>query len=111
MTFDIIAMGGPAAPGGKSPNGLALLLPWVLIFVIFWFLIIRPQAKRQKEHTKMLASLVKGDEIVTNGGIHGTVQRVNEKEGTVVVKVSDETKLTLDLAAVTRKISPTDIVN
>jgi preprotein translocase subunit YajC len=77
----------------------------LVIFAIFYLLILRPQSKRQKAHEQMLSELVKGDRIVTTGGVHGVVQRVNEKEGTLILKISDETKVELDRSAVARKIS------
>ena len=74
------------AEGQQSPFGM--LVPMAAIFLIFYFLLIRPQQKRQKEHDEMLASIEKGDEVVTSGGIHGKV-----------VGTTDDT-LTLDIGAV-----------
>jgi len=102
----LLAMAPP--PGGQpgsGGSGLLGLLPFLLIFVIFWFLILRPQAKRQKEHQKMLEAVTKGDQIVTSGGLHGTVQRVNEKEGTLIVRIDDNVKVEIDRGAVARRIS------
>ncbi|MFN3822009.1 MAG: preprotein translocase subunit YajC, partial [bacterium] len=90
-------------PSGGA-GGLAAFLPFILIFLIFWLLILRPQAKRQKEHQRMLASITKGDRIVTTGGIYGLVLKVNEKEGTLVVKIDDNVKIELDRSAVARRI-------
>ena len=59
------------AAGGAQPNAFVQLLPLVLIFVVFYFLLIRPQAKRAKEHKAMVAALAVGDEVVTAGGILG----------------------------------------
>jgi len=70
------------------------ILPLVFIFGIFYFLIIRPQRQREKEHQKVLQNLSKNDEIVTTGGIHGTV--VNVKDKTVVVRVDDNVKLEVE---------------
>ena len=70
---------------------LISMLPILLIFVIFYFFIIRPQNKKQKETDRMIAALKKGDKVVTIGGIHGTV--VQTKEKTVIVKVDDNAKL------------------
>jgi preprotein translocase subunit YajC len=67
-----ILLQAPAAPGpGQSPFGF--LLPMVVIFAIFYFLLIRPQTKRQREHETMLKALEKGDRVVTSGGLHGQV--------------------------------------
>jgi len=69
-----------AAPGAAQPgNPLMSLLPLVIIFVIFYFLLIRPQTKRAKEHRKMVEAIAAGDEVVTNGGIAGRVTKVGEQ--------------------------------
>ena len=67
------------------------LLPLIVLFAIFYFLIIRPQQKQQKEHQEMLENLAKGDKIVTNGGL--IVEIVKVEEGFFTVKSIDETKL------------------
>jgi len=102
MLIHFLAM-APSGGGGQGGAGLTALLPMVLIFLVFYFLILRPQSKKQKAHTQMLQELVKGDRIVTNGGIHGTVLKVNESEKTLLVKVTDDVKLTIDVGAVGRK--------
>jgi preprotein translocase subunit YajC len=87
--MDLFGLQG--AEGGGAAGGIITFLPFVLIIAVFYFLIIRPQNKKQKETQKMLAALKKGDKVVTAGGIHGTVSNVKEK--TVIVKVDDNTKL------------------
>jgi preprotein translocase subunit YajC len=72
--------------------------PLVLMFVVLYFLLIRPQQKRQKTRTQMLNSLKKGDKVVTIGGLHGTI--VDITDDTVVLRVNDVTKLTFDRSAV-----------
>ena len=71
------------------------------IFAIFYFVLIRPQQKQQKEFKDMLASLKKNDQVVTVGGVHGTI--VNLKEKTLVIRVDDNTRLEIDRTAVARK--------
>jgi preprotein translocase subunit YajC len=71
------------AAGGAQPNALMQLLPLILIFVVFYFLLIRPQAKRAKEHKAMVAALAVGDEVVTAGGILGKVTTAGEQFLTV----------------------------
>jgi len=66
-------------------------MPIILIFVIFYFLLIRPQKKAQSEHKKMIDSLKKNDEVITSGGIHGTI--TNVKEHSVTMKVDDNVKI------------------
>lgn len=70
----------------------------VLMIAIFYFFLIRPQSKRQKETEKMLAALKKGDKVVTIGGIHGTISSAKEK--TVVLKVDDNTKIEFNRTAI-----------
>lgn len=72
-------------------NPLMNLLPVILIFVVFYFLLIKPQKKAQDDHRKMIASLKKNDEVITNGGIHGII--ANVKDATVTLKVDDNVKI------------------
>ena len=81
-----------------SGSPLMTIIMFGLIFVIFYFFIIRPQNKKQKETEKMIAALKKGDKIVSIGGIHGVV--VTTKEATVVVKVDDSTKIEFSRSAI-----------
>ncbi|MDB4184394.1 preprotein translocase subunit YajC [Alphaproteobacteria bacterium] len=67
---------------------LSGILPLVLIFVVFYFLLIRPQQKKLKSHKEMITNLKKGDKIVTQGGIMGTIHYVNE-DGTISLEVAD----------------------
>jgi preprotein translocase subunit YajC len=92
-------------PTGQGPNPLAMWLPIILIILIMYFLIFRPQAKRQKEHQKMLASIQKGDRIITVGGIYGTVVGIKEKENILIVKIAENVKIELARGSVARKLS------
>ncbi|MDD5236985.1 MAG: preprotein translocase subunit YajC, partial [Candidatus Omnitrophica bacterium] len=78
-------------PTSQGANPLVNLLPLILIFVIFYFLLIRPQKQREKEHQKMLNSVAKNDDVITSGGIHGTV--VNVKDKTVIIRVDENVRL------------------
>jgi len=78
----------------QAVNPIVNLVPLVLIFVIFYFLLIRPQKKKEKEQKNMLSNLNKNDEVVTTGGIHGTI--VNVKEKTVTLRIDDNVKLELE---------------
>lgn len=96
MLIDVAyAMGG--SPQGEQAGGagavLTNLLPLILIFVIFYFLLIRPQQKRAKEHRQMLESLKKGDKVITSGGIYGVVEGVGTN--TVTVKIAENVKVKL----------------
>ena len=81
-------------------NPLMNLLPAVALFAIMYFLLIRPQQRRQQELNKMIAALKKHDEVVTVGGLHGTI--LNVKESTVVLRVDDAAKVEVDKTAVAR---------
>ncbi|MGD9927185.1 MAG: preprotein translocase subunit YajC [Sphaerochaeta sp.] len=89
----ISAMAAPETAGAAGTTGsmMTTFVTFGLIIAIFYFLIIRPQKKRDKETKEMLASIKKGDKVVSIGGIHGTVVAV--KETTVVVKVDDNTRM------------------
>ncbi|MFP4551758.1 MAG: preprotein translocase subunit YajC [Spirochaetales bacterium] len=91
--------GGEAAPAGSM---LTTIVMFGLIFVIFYFLIIRPQNKKQKETKKMLEALKKGDKVVSIGGIHGSIQSI--KDDTVVLKIDSDTKMTLSRSAISNVV-------
>jgi preprotein translocase subunit YajC len=96
FSIPIFAQGAtPAAP----PDSMANLFMMVMMIVVFWLFLIRPQQKRQKELNARIASLKTGDRVVTTGGIHGTVSNV--KDGaTLILKVDDSTKLTVDKSSI-----------
>jgi preprotein translocase subunit YajC len=94
----LIAPSGAEGQGGGNP--LISFLPFILIIVIMYFLMIRPQAKKQKEKQKMLGALKKGDNVVTNGGIHGKVMGFTDEDKTVILKVDDNVKLNVDRSAI-----------
>lgn len=91
---------GSAGAGGQL---VSLLVTFGLIIVIFYFLIIRPQSKKQKDTQKMLSALKRGDKVVTIGGMRGIIHSV--KEDTVIVKVDDATKLEFSRSAVATVLS------
>jgi len=78
----------------QQPSPLAQLFPLVFLILLFYFLILRPQRKKQIEHQRLINSLKKNDEVVTVGGIHGVI--VNVKEKTFVLRVDDNTKIEID---------------
>jgi preprotein translocase subunit YajC len=86
-------------PQAVSP--LVNLFPLLLIFVVFYFLLIRPQKQKEKDQQKMLAALNKNDEVVTSGGIHGTI--VNTKEKTVILRVDDNVKIEIEKSCIAHK--------
>jgi preprotein translocase subunit YajC len=86
------------ASGQTQAPAWASMVPLVLMFVIFYFLLIRPQQKRAKEHQKMVDAIDTGDEVVTAGGILGTV--TNRKEKTLIVKIAENVKIEVLKSAV-----------
>jgi preprotein translocase subunit YajC len=87
-----------------GPNPLLQFVPLVVLFCIFYFLLIRPQQKKQKEHADTLSKLAKNDEVITTGGVHATVILVGEK--TVTVRIADNVKIEIEknsIQTVTRK--------
>lgn len=92
----LLAAAQPAEGGGGSLIGF--LLPLLLIFAVFYFFIIRPQRKRQQEHEEMVQALKKGDKIVTIGGIHGTITRIDDDS--VLAQVDNNVKLRFDKNAI-----------
>ncbi len=91
----------------QSANPLASLpiIPYLLIFLIFWFLVFKPQKDKQKELKSMLTNLKKNDEVVTAGGLHGVVVLVKEK--TVVLRVDDNVKIEFDKESITSVVKTT----
>jgi len=89
----VYAMGAP--PGGSAPGGaaggFASLVPLILMFVIFYFLLIRPQQKKAKEHREMVNSLRKGDRIMTSGGILGQIVALDEE--TISMEIADKVRI------------------
>ncbi|MFZ0391385.1 MAG: preprotein translocase subunit YajC [Calditrichia bacterium] len=99
MVENLYAMAGGS--GGQG-GGLLGFLPFLIIIVIMYLLILRPQAKKQKEHQKMLQAVKKGDEVVTSGGIYGKVVGLKNEDKILVVKVDDNVKLDVDRASISR---------
>lgn len=89
----------PPSEGGAEPNPLVQLIPFVLIIAVFYFFMIRPQQKKQKEREKVLDALKKGDRVVTIGGLHGTVVEINAEKKTVLIDAGG-VKLRFDRSAI-----------
>ena len=84
------------------------MLPFILMFVIMYFLLIRPQYKKQKEQQSMIDALKKGDRVVTNGGMHGSIVGVKEKEGIIVLQVAKDVKIEISRGAVSKVVEKID---
>lgn len=97
MSFFISDALAAAAPA-QQPDPIMQFLPLLLIFVVFYFLLIRPQTKRAKEHKAMVGALSKGDEVVTNGGLLGRITDVDENF--VTLKIADNVEVKVQRQAV-----------
>ena len=95
-------MGAPPASDGQQPNLLIQMVPFILMFGVIYFLILRPQHKKQKQQKEMIDALKKGDKVVTSGGIHGTIVGVKEKEGILVLQVAKEVRIEVSRGSVSR---------
>ena len=104
-TISFLLMAPPPSQGGQS-DGLSAMMPTLLMFAaiifVFYFLMIRPQKKRQKEHQNMLETLKPGDNVITTTGMHGTIDQVNDR--TIVIKV-DSVKFTFEKTAIASKVA------
>ena len=89
-----------AAAGGDLMSSLGGMLPLVLMFVVLYFIMIRPQMKRQKEHRAMIEALAKGDEVATSGGVLGKVTRLNES--TLHVEIAEGVEVQVQRSAVSQ---------
>jgi preprotein translocase subunit YajC len=96
MLITLLAQAASPAPAG--PNPLASFVPIILIFIIMYFLLFRPQMKRQKEQQRLIAALKTGDRVVTASGIHGLISNV--KERTVILKIADNVKIEVEKSAI-----------
>jgi preprotein translocase subunit YajC len=82
---------GQGGAGGEGAGGFGAFVPLILMFVIFYFLLIRPQQKKSKDHRQMVSNLKKGDRIITSGGLHGRITGVSET--TLTVEIADKVRV------------------
>ena len=94
---------GQPAPGAAPANPIMTFLPMILIIVVFYFFMIRPQMKKQKEITAFRNSLQKGDKVVTTGGIYGKILEL--KDNYVLLQVDDNVKIRVDKAALVKDMT------
>lgn len=106
MLFDLLLAQAEAAPeGAQGPPFQILLLQIGFFVLIFYFLLIRPQQKRQKEHQKLVNAVKKGDRVITAGGLHGLVTQVKEKS--IMIKIADGVRVELEKSSI-GSVVPTD---
>ena len=91
FTENIAYAMGPGGAGGEGAGGFGAFIPLILMFVIFYFLLIRPQQKKSKEHREMISSLKKGDRIITSGGLHGRITGISDT--TLTVEIADKVRV------------------
>ena len=98
MILQFLAQAQPAAPAPGPAGGFGFFIPFIFIFIIMYFMLFRPQKKRQQEQQRLISALKTGDKVVTNAGIHGLI--ANVKETTVIVKVADNVKIEMEKSAI-----------
>ncbi len=96
--LDFLISPAHAQAAAAAPNAWLQIIPLILLFVVFWFLLIRPQMKRQKEHRQMIEKLAKGDEIVTSGGIAGRIEDLGESF--LTIEIAEGTRIRLQKGSV-----------
>ena len=104
---DALAEAAPAA--AKQPGMLEALFPFIILFVVFYFLLIRPQSRRAKEHKKMVEAISKGDEVLTSGGVYGRIVEVGETH--LLLEVADNVQLKVQREAVSSLLPKGTIKN
>jgi preprotein translocase subunit YajC len=95
-----------AAPGGAT-GGLGSFMPLIVLFAIFYFLLIRPQQKKSKEHQATLEALKAGDTIITNGGLYGTIMKIDDH--VVTLQCSDKVRVKVVKKAISAKVDPSTL--
>ena len=96
-----------SSPDAASGGGGGFLATWgmlIPLFLIMYLLLIRPQRKRQKEHNKLLTELKKGDKVVTNSGMYGTIFAIHDEKNMVVLKITDEVKVEFLKSSIAAKV-------
>jgi preprotein translocase subunit YajC len=102
MLHAFLAQAQSPAPG--PGGGIGFFVPFIFIFIIMYFVMFRPQKKRQEQQQKLITSLKTGDRVVTNSGIHGLISNV--KDTTIIVKVADNVKIEMEKSAISTVVSP-----
>jgi len=102
--FNIAYAMGTGGAGGEGAAGFTGFIPLILMFVIFYFLLIRPQQKRTKEHRQMISNIKKGDRIITSGGLHGRVTGMDD--ATLTVEIADKVRVKVARGNVASLVQP-----
>ena len=104
MTSIAYALGAGGGAAGQGGSGIATFVPLILMFVIFYFLLIRPQQKKQKQHQEMITNLKKGDRILTGGSIYGRITSVDENS--ITVEITNNVRVKVARGSITALVSP-----
>jgi preprotein translocase subunit YajC len=91
---------GQQPQGGEGANPLLAFLPFILIFFLFYWFIIRPQSRKQKAHQALLKQLAKGERVVTSSGIYGTIVGIDDERDIVVLKIAENVKVEFQRGAI-----------
>src|SRR5437899_13055462 len=106
MLHMFLAQAQSAAPTSSPVGGIGFFVPFIFIFIIMYFVMIRPQKKRQEQQQKLAASIKTGDRVVTNGGIHGLIS--NAKHTRAIVKVADTVKVEMEKSPKATVLKPAE---
>jgi preprotein translocase subunit YajC len=106
MFVVFLAQAQQGTPAPAAGGGIGFFVPLIFIFIIMYFVMIRPQKRRQTEQQKLISALKTGDRVVTNAGIHGLISNV--KDTTVIVKVADNVKIEMEKSAITNVLKPAE---
>jgi preprotein translocase subunit YajC len=106
MLVSFLAQAQQGTPAPQPGGGIGFFVPLIFIFIIMYFVMIRPQKRRQTEQQKLVSALKTGDRVVTNAGIHGLISNV--KETTVILKVADNVKIELEKSAISNVLKPAE---
>jgi preprotein translocase subunit YajC len=107
MTGIAYAMGQSGAGGQGAAGNFTAFIPLILMFVIFYFLLIRPQQKKAKEHRDMISNLKKGDQIVTSGGLYGIITGMDD--ATLTVEISDKVRVKIARGNISLVVRPNSV--
>ena len=108
FTMNMAYAMGQGGEAGGAAGGFSAFIPIILMFVIFYFLLIRPQQKKAKEHREMISNLKKGDRVITSGGLHGRITGIKEQENVLIVEIADKVRVKVargNVAAMTQTVA------
>jgi preprotein translocase subunit YajC len=97
-----------AATSSQSSNPISLFAPLILMGGVFYFLLIRPQQKRARAQRALVSSIQVGDEVMTTGGIFGTISEIDDDEGTITVEIAPGTRIRMVRSAIARRLTEDD---